>query len=76
MEYKRCPVCKSSVFADMGTCYSCMYRFGSNPELEQRSAAADGRDELFVQFLVELQRFLGDFVLNGKVRVDELGARG
>ncbi len=32
---KRCPVCKTSVFEDMDTCYKCMYRFGSNEQLEK-----------------------------------------
>ena len=29
MELKRCPTCKTLVFADMDVCYECMYRFGS-----------------------------------------------
>ncbi|MCI9129137.1 MAG: hypothetical protein HFJ65_02295 [Eggerthellaceae bacterium] len=33
-EVKQCPVCKAKVFADMDTCYECMYLFGSKPELE------------------------------------------
>lgn len=31
---KTCPVCKAAVFDDMRTCFGCMYRFGSNAELE------------------------------------------
>lgn len=34
---KQCPVCKTQLFADMDTCYNCMYMFGSNPELEART---------------------------------------
>lgn len=33
-EFKTCPVCKTSVFADMEVCFNCMYRFGSNEKLE------------------------------------------
>ncbi len=33
---KICPVCKATLFDDMAICYSCMYRFGSNPDLERR----------------------------------------
>ena len=35
MELKRCPTCKTLVFADMDVCYECMYRFGSDPERER-----------------------------------------
>lgn len=101
MGYKRCPVCESGVFADMETCYSCMYKFGSNPELEMRFAKSeavdgecavvqerkeegvlhgessrgaqgrkDGDESLCVEFLVQLQGFLRDFLLNSQVRVD------
>lgn len=101
MGYKRCPVCKSGVFADMDTCYSCMYKFGSNPELEMRFARPDavakgravgreqeeeggsqeegsranqhkkeGEESLCVEFLVQLQGFLRDFLLDRQVRVD------
>lgn len=35
MELKLCPTCKTWVFADMETCYGCMYRFGSDPEREE-----------------------------------------
>lgn len=34
MDLKVCPTCKTMVFADMDTCYGCMYRFGSDPERE------------------------------------------
>ena len=103
MGYKKCPVCKSGVFDDMDTCYNCMYRFGSNPELEKRAddvpselpeevdretekaasgseAAVKNRNSasvdaptgcaLFVEFLVQFQGFLRDFLLDSKVRVD------
>lgn len=36
LSLKTCPICKTHVFNDMGTCYNCMYTFGSNPELERR----------------------------------------
>ena len=35
MELKMCPTCKTWVFADMDTCYGCMYRFGTDPEREE-----------------------------------------
>lgn len=35
MELKLCPTCKTFVFADMDTCYGCMYRFGSDPAREE-----------------------------------------
>ncbi|WP_165172007.1 hypothetical protein [Adlercreutzia sp. ZJ242] len=38
---KTCPVCKTTLFDDMDVCYGCMYRFGSNPQLE-RKAQLDG----------------------------------
>ena len=38
---KICPVCESTLFDDMDTCFGCLYRFGSDPALEAaRSAAA------------------------------------
>lgn len=37
---KLCPVCATTVFGDMDTCYNCMYRFGSNEELEECVAAS------------------------------------
>ena len=43
-EMKQCPVCATAVFGDMDTCYNCMYRFGSNEELEASRAAA-ARDD-------------------------------
>lgn len=33
---KRCPICKTTLFDDMPTCFGCMYQFGSKPELELR----------------------------------------
>ncbi len=84
MPYKICPICKSTVFADMDTCYGCMYRFGSKPELEQQHTAETPSvseeivgspkegSALCVEFLVELQSFLRDFLLDRKVGVDEL----
>ncbi len=35
---KSCPVCRAHVFADMDTCFNCMYLFGSNPALEEKAA--------------------------------------
>lgn len=35
MDLKMCPTCKTLVFADMETCFGCMYRFGSDPEREE-----------------------------------------
>ena len=38
---KICPVCESTLFDDMDTCFGCLYRFGSDPALEAaRSAKA------------------------------------
>ena len=31
---KICPVCESTLFDDMDTCFGCLYRFGSDPALE------------------------------------------
>ncbi len=82
-EFKRCPVCKTSVFADMDVCYNCMYRFGSNEKLESVSQkcigpdsaagsaapSARGADLLFSEFLVEFERFLGDFLADRVVDI-------
>lgn len=35
-EMKTCPVCHARVFADIDTCYNCMYLFGSNVALEEK----------------------------------------
>lgn len=40
-ETKKCPVCSAAVFADMDTCFNCMYRFGSNERLEAGVAVMD-----------------------------------
>ena len=37
-DVKTCPVCRARLFADMDTCFNCMYRFGSNPALEAKAA--------------------------------------
>lgn len=37
-DVKTCPVCHARLFADMDTCFNCMYRFGSNPALEAKAA--------------------------------------
>ena len=37
---KKCPVCKTTLFDDMDTCYGCMYKFGSSPELEASAGMA------------------------------------
>lgn len=39
---KKCPICKTTLFGDMDICYGCMYRFGSDPEIEARFASASG----------------------------------
>lgn len=79
---KECPVCKTTLFGDMDTCYGCMYRFGSSPNLEappaeSPSAQVDALgmvsakdDYLFNKFLVEFHSFLGDFIANRKIDVD------
>lgn len=38
LDMKTCPVCRTQLFADMDTCYNCMYIFGSTPTLEKRLA--------------------------------------
>lgn len=35
---KICPVCASTLFDDMPTCFGCLYQFGSNPALEEQRA--------------------------------------
>ncbi len=37
-DVKTCPVCRARLFADMDTCFNCMYRFGSNLALEAKAA--------------------------------------
>lgn len=77
---KRCPVCEATLFEDMDTCFGCMYRFGTRPDLEQQAetrsqagqpgsgAAATAPEScLLGQFLVELHRFLGDFLVDARV---------
>lgn len=34
---KTCPICNTTLFDDMETCYGCMYTFGSKPELEAKA---------------------------------------
>lgn len=34
-----CPVCESALFDDMDTCFGCLYRFGSDPALEEARGA-------------------------------------
>ncbi len=41
---KSCPVCKTTLFEDMDTCYGCMYRFGSSPELEEKALSSGQGD--------------------------------
>ena len=39
---KECPICATALFDDMEVCYGCLYRFGSEPAMEeaaQRDAA-------------------------------------
>lgn len=38
-DIKKCPVCKTTLFGDMDTCYGCMYKFGSHPEIEAKSVS-------------------------------------
>lgn len=72
-ELKRCPVCKANVFSDMDICYNCMYRFGSNLEIERSAMSAKdvyaGEEVLLSQFLVEFERFLSNFLLDRLVDV-------
>lgn len=42
---KTCPVCKTTLFDDMDTCYGCMYRFGSNRALEDKLRLEAGDQE-------------------------------
>ena len=37
---KTCPICNTTLFDDMETCYGCMYSFGSKPELERKAREA------------------------------------
>ncbi len=80
---KRCPVCKTTLFDDMETCYGCMYQFGSNPNLEAKAdaeAALSGRavekaeqeagECLFNHFLVDFERFLRDFLVYRHVEIE------
>lgn len=69
----------------MDTCYNCMYRFGSNEQLEsapkvaataqavpppQAQTSAKGAEGcLLGEFLVELEGFLREFLVNRKVDV-------
>ncbi len=72
---KRCPVCKTMLFDDMGTCYGCMYRFGSKPDLESRAqrqmevpaimdaAGAGGAERDGLQTPGTQTRSLGEFLV-------------
>lgn len=73
-------MCSAAVFADMDTCFNCMYRFGSNEALEAAPPAeedpaarklAERRGEacLLGEFLVEFEGFLRDFLVDRKVDV-------
>lgn len=74
---KQCPVCKTNVFSDMDTCYGCMYKFGSNTELEEKAESAkkesllpsNSEESLFGHFLIEYEGFLRDFLVNSKIKV-------
>lgn len=52
---KACPVCRAQVFADMDTCFNCMYLFGSNPALE-RKAEAKALPEVIPEVIPEAVR--------------------
>lgn len=41
---KTCPICRSTLFDDMGVCYGCMYEFGTKPELEKEAGPSDSID--------------------------------
>lgn len=56
---KHCPVCNTTLFEDMDTCYGCMYKFGSNPELEMGAAQMQSiqtNQELNLQEVVPIFR--------------------
>ena len=59
----------------MDTCYNCMYKFGSNQEIERSVLPAvevEMKEEvLFSQFLVEFERFLSNFLLDRLVDVKQ-----
>lgn len=82
-ETKTCPVCNAVTFADMPTCFNCMHSFeaGEHPEPVVRGendgedvaskacARAGGEGCLFGEFLVQLEGFLRDFLVDRKVDV-------
>lgn len=37
---KTCPICNTTLFDDMETCYGCMYTFGTKPDLEAKAQEA------------------------------------
>lgn len=43
--YKECPICKAKVFADMDTCFGCMYRFEDNVGVLGSITAKETREE-------------------------------
>lgn len=81
---KRCPICKTTLFDDMDTCYGCMYKFGTKPELEARVSIESNKPgvenieigglnsenaDLFGSFLVECEGFLRKFIADRKICV-------
>ncbi len=81
-ELKVCPVCRTNVFADMGTCYNCMYKFGTNEKLENAQgecgpvecAQAEclpgvAEECLLGHFLVEFEGFLRGFLADRQIGV-------
>lgn len=45
---KTCPICRSTLFDDMGVCYGCMYEFGTKPELEKEAGPSGSIDHAAV----------------------------
>jgi hypothetical protein len=74
---KKCPVCGAGVFSDMGTCFSCMYKFAEGYSEEKQAPpatfgreAAGGDECLFNEFLIEFERFLVEFIANRRVNLE------
>lgn len=94
---KTCPICGSTIFDDMDTCFGCMHRFqddravqgdpaelSAGSEMRSRDAAAARAPaseealqpvrgepaDLFGEFLVEFERFLGGFLVDRKVKIE------
>ena len=97
IDSKTCPVCHSTVFMDMDTCYNCMHSFADDseegiapivkddgpsadmPSFAKETPAQAGAvsgdamaESLFGEFLVELEGFLRDFLVNRKIDIKQL----